>query len=264
MRAATEGDALVRVAEWMFLFRNQSGPDDPYAWRAHPHVEDSPLRPADVPDVLRMAEEAEGPASAAAAAHRVRRQPSAFRVYGYTGSATPTGFMAMVRLETPLPEDRAGAPVVAAFWDCVETAAPLGPGEHLGIRRFAVRPGGTRALSLAGPHQPTHHRRGDADHRTRGDRHRLRGRRAVAALHGRGRAAGVATVDVGGRKQHVFGRDWRRHTVEQRVRTHAMPGRRPDVLVRHDVTPTAPARPATTWPGAVPHRTVCQGQLVRG
>ncbi|KUL45276.1 hypothetical protein ADL28_37740 [Streptomyces violaceusniger] len=141
VRAATEGDALVRVAEWMFLFRNQSGPDDPYAWRAHPHVEDSPLRPEDVPDVLRMAEEAEGPTSAAAVAHRVRRQPSAFRVYGYTGSATPTGFMAMVRLETPLPEDRAGAPVVAAFWDCVETAAPLGPGEHLGIRRFAVRPG---------------------------------------------------------------------------------------------------------------------------
>jgi hypothetical protein len=45
----------------------------------------------------------------------------------------------------------------------------------------------------------------------------------------------VAAVDVGGRRQHVFGRDWRRQTVEQWVqhRAHAA------------VTPVA------TWPATV-------------
>lgn len=224
VRAATEGDALVRVAEWMFLFRTQSGPDDPYAWRAHPHVEDTPLRPEDVPDVLRMAEEAEGPASAAAAAHWVRRQPSAFRVYRYTGSVTPTGFMAMLRLETPLPEDRAGDPVVAAFWDYVETAAPLGPGEHLGIRRFAVQPG---------RHQRPSPLLDLISRRTIAEEMRTTGRAVTATVFEDGERwrrhmaqAGlleVAAVDVGGRKQHVFGRDWRRQTVEQWVRDRVRP-----------------------------------------
>ncbi|WP_220506484.1 hypothetical protein [Microbispora sp. H10830] len=51
VRSASEDDVLVRVAEWMLLFRDQGGPDDLYDWRAHPHVEDTALRPGDVPDV---------------------------------------------------------------------------------------------------------------------------------------------------------------------------------------------------------------------
>ncbi|MEU6222452.1 ATP-binding protein [Streptomyces sp. NPDC047042] len=233
VRSATEDDAPLRVAEWMFLFRHHGGPDDLYNYRTHPHIEDTPLRPEDVPGVLRMAEEAEGPASAAAVAHWVRRRPEAFRVQRYAGSSVPVSFMAILRLDTPLPEDRAADPVIAAVWDLVEAAAPLGPGEHLGIRRFAVQPGGRQRPS---PLMELISRR------TIGEEMRTHGCAVTftvfedAGLWGRYLAeAGlpeVAAVDVGGRRQHVFGRDWRLQTVEQWVRHRA----------RTTVTPVA------TWP----------------
>ncbi|KAB8185631.1 ATP-binding protein [Microbispora catharanthi] len=222
VRSASEDDALVRVAEWMFLFRDQDGPNDLYDWRAHPHVEDTPLQPGDVPDVLRMAEEAEGPASATVVAHWLNRQPRAFRVYRYAGSSAPVAFMAILRLEAPLPEDRSADPVIAALWDHVEAAAPLGQGEHLAIRRFAVQPGWHQRPS---PPMDLISRRTIADEmRTRGraitftvfeDAQRWRRYLADAGLYE------VAAVDVGGREQHVFGRDWRREPVEQWVEHRA-------------------------------------------
>ncbi|VVJ21928.1 Uncharacterised protein [Amycolatopsis camponoti] len=228
VRGAAEDDVLLRVAEWMFLFRDRSGPEDPYDWGAHRHVEDRPLRPEDVPDVVRMAEEAEGAASAAAAAHWVRRQPEGFRVYRYTGTAEPVGFMAILRLDTPLPRDLAADPVIAALWEHVAAAAPLRRGEHAGVRRFAVQPG--------------HHQRPSPlldliSRRTIAEEMRTRGRAVTFTVFedaGRWRdylaEAGlreVAAVDVGGRRQHLFGRDWRRQTVEEwvehRARTLAAP-----------------------------------------
>jgi hypothetical protein len=241
VRSAAADDALLRVAEWMFLFRDQGGPDL-YNYRTHPHIEDTPLCSEDVPGVLRMAEEAEGPASAAAVAHWLRRQPEAFRVHRYAGSSAPVSFMAILRLDAPLPEDRAQDPVIAAVWDLVEAAAPLGPGEHLGIRRFAVQPGGQQRPS---PLMELISRRTIAEEmRTQ--------QRAVtftvfedADRWGRYLAkAGmpkVAAVDVGGLRQHVFGRDWRRQTVEQWVQHRA----------RTAVTPVAtwPATASTSDPG---------------
>ncbi len=234
VRSASEDDALVRVTEWMFLFRDQGGPDELYSWRAHRHIEEAPLRPGDVPDVLDMAEEAEGPASAAAVAHWLRRQPGAFRVYRYAGSGAPVAFMAILLLDARLPEDTAEDPVIAAVWDSVEAAAPLGPGEHLGVRRFAVQPGGHQRPS---PFMELISRR------TIADEMRARGRAATftvfedAAQWGRYLAeAGmpeVVSVDVGGLRQHVFGRDWRRQTVDQWVRDRA----------------GAVVAPVATWPG---------------
>lgn len=234
VRAASEDDALVRVAEWMFLFRDRDDPDDLYDWRAHPHVEDTPLRPADVPDVLRMAEEAESPESATAVAHWVRSQPQGFRVYRYAGSSAPVAFMAVLRLEAPLPEDRAEDPVIASLWDFVEAVAPLGRGEHLGIRRFAVQPGRHQRPS---PLMDLISRRAiAAEMRTRGravaftvfeDAERWRRYLARAGM------LEVVAVDVGGQEQHVFGRDWRRQPVEKWVEHRAR----------------AVAEPVAGWPG---------------
>jgi hypothetical protein len=224
-RRAAEDDALVRVAEWMFLFRDDCGPDDPYDWRPHPQVEDAPLHPADVPAVLRMAQESEGPAAAAAVAHWVRRRPQGFRVYRYAGSPAPVAFVAFLQLEAPLSEDRAADPVIAALWDFVEKAAPLGPGEHLSVRRFAVQSGRVERpspfLDLIG------RRAVAADLRARGramsfavveDAERVRGYLTSAGLQE------VVAADVGGREQHVFGRDWRRQPVEQWVQDRARTG----------------------------------------
>ncbi|WP_307160931.1 AAA family ATPase [Streptomyces rishiriensis] len=241
VRGATGDDVPLRVAEWMFLFRHQGGPDNLYNYRMHPHIEDTPLRPEDVPAVLRMAEEAEGPESAAAVAHWLRRQPEAFRVHRYTGSSAPVSFMAILRLDAPLPEDRAEDPVIAAVWDLVEAAAPLRPGEHLGIRRFAVQPGGRQRPS---PLMDLSSRRAI------GEEMRAHGRAVMFTVFedadrwGRYLAeAGVpqvAVVDVGGRQQHIFGRDWRRQTVEEWVRYRARTMATP--------VPTWPTTAATSGP----------------
>ncbi|MEU8236365.1 AAA family ATPase [Actinoplanes sp. NPDC048967] len=224
-RRAAENDALPRVAEWMFLFREDCGPDDPYDWRPHPQVEDAPLHPADVPAVLRMAQESEGPAAAAVVAHWARRWPQGFRVYRYAGSPAPVAFVAFLQLEAPLPEDRAADPVIAALWDFVDKVAPLGPDEHLSVRRFAVQSGRAGRpspfLDLIG------RRAVAADLRARGramsfavveDAERFRGYLTSAGLQE------VVAADVGGREQHVFGRDWRRQPVEQWVRDRARTG----------------------------------------
>jgi DNA-directed RNA polymerase specialized sigma24 family protein len=180
-----------------------------------------------------MAQEAEGPASAASVAHWLRRQPEAFRVHRYAGSCAPVSFMAVLRLDAPLPEDRAADPVIAAVWDLVEAAAPLGPGEHLGIRRFAVQPGGRQRPS---PLMELISRRAIAEEM------RAHGRAVTFTVFedadrwGRYLAeAGMpelAAVDVDGRRQHIFGRDWRLQTVDQWVRHRA----------RATVTPVE------TWP----------------
>ncbi|MFH8803954.1 AAA family ATPase [Streptomyces sp. NPDC017936] len=255
VRGAAEDEALLRVAEWMFLFRDQGGPNDLYDYRTYPHIEDAPLRPEDVPSVLRMAEEAEGPASAAAVAHWVRRQPEAFRVHRYAGSCAPVSFMAVLRLDAPRAEDRAADPVIAAVWDLVEAAAPLGPGEHLGIRRFAVQPGG---------HQRPSPLMELTSRRTIGEEMRTHGRAVTFTVFEDADRWGrylteagmpeLAAVDVGGRRQHIFGRDWRRQTVEQWVQHRA----------RAAVTPvtTWPTPAATSGPGdQLPRAAFAEGVL---
>ena len=222
VRAAPESTALVRVAEWMFLFRDQGGMPDHYDWRAHPHIEDAPLAPADVPAVLRLAAEAEGPESAAVAGYWLRRQPAAFRVYRSAGSTTPVAFMAILQLDAPSAEDRAVDPVVAAVLDHVDATAPVGAGEHLAVRRFAVQPGRHQQPS---PVMDLIRRRTiAAEMRARGravtftvfeDAERWREYLTGARL------LEVAVVDVGGRQHHVFGRDWRREPVERWVERRA-------------------------------------------
>ncbi|MCA2211372.1 AAA family ATPase [Jidongwangia harbinensis] len=224
-RRASESDALLRVAEWMFLFRADCGPDERYDWRPYPHVEDSPLRPADVPAVRRMAQQEDGPEAAAAVAHWAGRQPEGFRVYRYAGSAAPVAFVSFLQLEAPSPEDRAADPVVAALWDFVGATAPLEPGEHLSVRRFAVQSG---RAERASPLMDLIGRRAVAgDMRARGramsfavvaDADRVRGYFGTAGLQE------VVSADVGGRKQHVFGRDWRRQPVERWVEHRARAG----------------------------------------
>ncbi|GHH41041.1 ATP-binding protein [Lentzea cavernae] len=213
VRRVSEADALLRVAEWMFLFRDQAGQADLYDWRAHPHVEDAPLTPADVPEVLRMADES-------AVAHWVRRRPEGFRVYRSEGELL--GFMAVLRLEAPSPDDLAADPVVAALWEHVEAAAPLRQGEHWGVRRFAVQSGGHQRpsplMDLVG------RRAVAAEMRTPGravtftvfhDVERWRQHLTAAGLHE------VVAVEVGGIRQHAFGRDWRRQPVERWVEDRA-------------------------------------------
>ncbi|MEU3648429.1 ATP-binding protein [Lentzea sp. NPDC034063] len=213
VRRAAEDDALLRVAEWMFLLRDQAGSHDLYDWQAHPHVEDTPLAPADVPEVLGMAGES-------AVAHWIQRQPEGFRVYRSAGRLL--GYMAVLRLRVPSPDDLSADPVIAALWEHVEAAAPLRQGEHWGIRRFAVQSGGHQRPS---PLMDLVGRRTVAtEMRTPGramtftvfqDAERWRQHLTAAGLHE------VVAVEVDGLRQHVFGRDWRRQPVERWIEDRA-------------------------------------------
>jgi len=229
VRNAGEDEALACVTDWLFLFRDLQGVSVLKDWRGYPHVEDTPLVPADAPEVVRMAQEAGGPASARAAAHWLRRQPQAFRIYRYAGTTAPVAFMTTLRLEAPLlPEDRAADPVVDAIWAHVEANGVLERGEHVNVRRFATQPDLDEQFSPV------------LD---------LMGRRTVAGeLRAIGRAATfivfedtksstdhlagwglleVCAVEVGDRVQYVFGRNVRQHGEEHWIEQATRAARAP-------------------------------------
>ncbi|MFD5828797.1 ATP-binding protein [Lentzea sp. NPDC060358] len=201
VRRAAGDDALARAAEWLFLF---GGPPD-----LRSAVEDTPLAPG---EVLAGGDDPE-------VAHWLRRRPEDFRVYRSGG--TVLGFAAFLRLEALPPQDRAADPVAAALWDHVEATAPLRRGEHLGVQRFA---------SQSAPADLVDRRWVAAETRTHGRALTFTVVEDVERWRHRLDAAGLqpfVVVDVGGRRRHVLGRDWRRQSVEQwaehRVRATAVP-----------------------------------------
>ncbi|MGW4897950.1 ATP-binding protein [Kitasatospora sp. NPDC004240] len=123
---------LFRDGEIVARLRTRSREDE---------VHDRPLHPDDLDVVLRMAEETEGPASAALVRYWARRQPQAFSVYRLVSTGRIVAFTARLALPAPAdPEDLATDPVVAAAWAYTEAAGPVRPGEHIGISRFTVYP----------------------------------------------------------------------------------------------------------------------------
>ncbi|MBB2925269.1 ATP-binding protein [Cellulomonas cellasea] len=136
LRAADERAAISVVGELLFPFRPGGDP----SWQREGEVRSGPLTEADVPAVLRLAETAEGPESAAIAAHWVARQPQAFRVYRWPGSDEPVAFSARLHLDAPRTDDLAVDPVVAAAWEHVAATGGVRPGEHVAVTRFAVHP----------------------------------------------------------------------------------------------------------------------------
>ncbi|MFJ4828852.1 ATP-binding protein [Streptomyces sp. NPDC088747] len=97
-------------------------------------------RPSDHEAVLEMAEQAEGPHSAKAAAFWLARCPQAFRVHRDSETGRPVGFIAWLRLPRPDAEETAADPVVAAAWRHSERHGPVREGEHIALARFMVYP----------------------------------------------------------------------------------------------------------------------------
>ncbi|GAB7192663.1 ATP-binding protein [Kineococcus sp. NUM-3379] len=138
VRSAAPEDAPRRAAEVLFLHRAEGRTSDFHSWEEHADLRDDPLLAADHAAVLRLAEAAEGPASADVARYWLGRHPQGFRVFRRHGAEEPVAFTALLHLEAPTAEDLAADPVVAAAWE--NLGAALGPGERLGITRFQVHP----------------------------------------------------------------------------------------------------------------------------
>lgn len=128
IRAAADADVLGTVGSLLHLHRDRT----PHAWRGVDEIDEDVFRPEDRADLLRLAAET---GSAEAVAHWLDRQPRGFRLYRDAVTGELLGAGAWLRLES---DDRAD-PVVTAAWASTHAAAPLRPGEHLGVYRSWVR-----------------------------------------------------------------------------------------------------------------------------
>lgn len=141
LREAPEDRVWTVTDDLFHLFREGEVLARLRTWSREDEVRDSPLHPDDLDAVLAMAEETEGPTSAALVRYWVRRQPQAFSVYRLVSTGRTVAFTARLALSAPPdPQDLATDPVVAAAWQHTESTAPVNPGEHIGISRFSVYP----------------------------------------------------------------------------------------------------------------------------
>ncbi|WP_035794271.1 hypothetical protein [Kitasatospora mediocidica] len=141
LREAPEERVWTVTDELFYLFREGATLARLRTWSREDEVHDRALHPDDLDVVLRMAEETEGPASAELVRYWAERQPQAFSVYQLVDTGRTVAFTARLVLPAPAdPLDLATDPVVAAAWAYTEAAAPVGPGEHIGVSRFSVYP----------------------------------------------------------------------------------------------------------------------------
>ncbi|MFE1596587.1 ATP-binding protein [Nocardia sp. NPDC058705] len=138
VRSVPESQLVQATGALIFVFRTDRQMSEFNVWREVGVVDDLPYRPQHRARVLELAEQTEGPASAAVAAFWLDRQPEGFRVYHSTLTGEPVAFSAWLELT-----DSEGAdhdPVVAAAWNHVRANAPLRAGEYLALARFTVDP----------------------------------------------------------------------------------------------------------------------------
>ncbi|MEU8523808.1 ATP-binding protein [Streptomyces sp. NBC_01216] len=142
LREAPDEERVWTVTDELFyLFREGEIVARLRTWSREDEVHDRPLHPDDLDVVLRMAEQTEGPESAALVRYWARRQPQAFSVYRLVSTGRIVAFTARLALPAPAdPEDLATDPVVAAAWSYADATAPVRSGEHIGISRFSVYP----------------------------------------------------------------------------------------------------------------------------
>lgn len=139
VRAASGRDALEAMGALFFLHRHDGVTSKFQNWRGDGEVYEEGFDPDDRDEVLRMAAEAEGEASAADAAYWMDRQPEGFWVHRRTETGEVVALMSWVRVDGP-PEPESDCPLLAACWRHVDDMAPLRPGEHVAIARAWVLP----------------------------------------------------------------------------------------------------------------------------
>jgi hypothetical protein len=125
----------------MFLHRNNPAFGPFVSSETETTVYEDRAGAADLPAVLWMTEEMEGPESAAVVRHWLDRQPAAVRVYRRPGRPEPVGFSMWLRVPAPEPDDLAVDALMTRVWQHVAGTGGLRPGEHVGVLRTFVVPG---------------------------------------------------------------------------------------------------------------------------
>lgn len=132
----TRGQEQQRVlSEYVYLHRDNPVIKPFLDWAETGTAVPDALTEADVPALLRMVARHEGEESARLAEHWLRRQPEGVMVFRGAGQE-PTGFLAMVRLETANEDDREADPAIRAACHYLAEHAPLRRGERATHFRF--------------------------------------------------------------------------------------------------------------------------------
>ena len=106
-----------------------------YSWSEVNTVHAQPIESRDEAAVLEMTARHQGVASAAVAAHWLRRQPTAFLGFrDATGDLV--GYMVNLRLESVTAEDCAADPALNPALEFVRARGPVRGGEHVSYQRF--------------------------------------------------------------------------------------------------------------------------------
>ncbi|HEY2314621.1 MAG TPA: ATP-binding protein [Streptosporangiaceae bacterium] len=253
LREAPASRVRAAMGELFFLYREV--PTRVGMWDAGDQdlVQDEPLRAEDVPAVLAFAAESEGKASAELVRYWLDRQPGAFTLYRHLGTGRPVAFSARLSLPAPAdPRDIAADPVVAAAWQYCDATAPVRPGEHMAMTRFAIYPG---CYQLPSPVMQLMHqlslgavaRSGNLAH----------GVLVYQDVHAWQRWVGHTMPDtgyraeVGGRTYGLFANDWRQRPFERWL-DQLVDSREPDIPAPAGKPPFQPL-PRASFDEAVRH-----------
>ncbi|MEV1177282.1 hypothetical protein [Nonomuraea sp. NPDC049784] len=221
LREAPEERVRAVTDELFYLFREVEKLAKTRVWATpEDEVHESALHPDDHDLILRMAEETEGPESAALVRFWLDRQPDRFSVFRLISTGRIVAFTA--RLVLPAPPDEteiAADPVLAAAWRYSEETSPVRPGEHIAMTRFSIYPEHyqepSRVIDLSNSRVQAEAAR------ARGRAHGFLPYRDYDAWAERLRGVLVDSGErpsVGGRTYGLFTIDWRKIPVESWLR----------------------------------------------
>jgi hypothetical protein len=149
IRTADDATVLAAARSLLYLYRTGSGVAGYVTWAGQGEVYEDAFKPEHRETVVRLAEEAEGPETAALVAFWLDRQPQAFYVERRTETGEVVAFHAWLNLDRAEPDELATDPVIAALWHHLTTHAPSRPGEHVAVSRFSVDPAANHRTSPA-------------------------------------------------------------------------------------------------------------------
>jgi hypothetical protein len=128
-------DTTTKVQDVIHLHRGSSMMTGYWDWATFGTVQATALRPGDADQLLEIAAAHGDPADLAILRHWLIRQPEAFTIVR-SGSGEILGFVGILLLAEPSPDDLAVDPVVAAAWRHASRNDPPRPGQVIGVNRF--------------------------------------------------------------------------------------------------------------------------------
>jgi hypothetical protein len=208
---------LQAMGRAFYLYRDRPVVRAIYSWSREAHEHEDEMSPEHLDQVMEMARACQGEASADLVRYWYGRQPEAFHVFREARTGEIIAFSAHLVLPAPAdPQDVRTDPVVAAAWEHSDATAPVRPGEHFGMTRFAVYPA---AYEQPSPVQGLMHWRGQAEaYRAVGRAQGYVVYQDAAAWAERLRSTMPDTgrrVLVGANTYALFSTDWRVNPFEQ-------------------------------------------------